>query len=290
MGQPLSEQQISEIMQGIRIPPQPQVLVDLQMEQVSPHASPKSIARLISQDVGLTGAILKVVNSAAYGLSDTCTSVEQAVALIGIDSVVNVINGLAIRTELSDENIVQLNRFWDTATDIANISVDVARAINFEPTDWAYMLGLFHNCGIPLMMQRFDQYFDVMEASYGHPEKRIVDTENELLNTNHAVVGYYTAKSWKVPKPICDVIAEHHNATRYFRPDHTQDDERKTLLGILKLAEHICGNYRILGKQEEDLEWQAAGQEILAYLGLGEYDVEQLTLTYQESGVAAQNH
>ncbi|MEC8102163.1 MAG: histidine kinase, partial [Pseudomonadota bacterium] len=59
---------------------------------------------------------------------------------------------------------------------------------------------------------------------------------------------------------------------------------------ILKLAEHICGNYRILGKQEEDLEWQAAGQEILAYLGLGEYDVEQLILTYQESGVAVQNY
>ncbi|MEC9410992.1 MAG: HDOD domain-containing protein, partial [Pseudomonadota bacterium] len=138
------------------MPPQPQVLVDLQMEQMSPDPDPRSIAKLISQDVGLTGAILKVVNSEAYNLSPPSTSVEHAVNLIGIDSVINVIHGLAIRSELSDANIVQLNRFWDTATDIANISVDIARTINFEPTDWAYMLGLFHNCGIPLMMMRFD--------------------------------------------------------------------------------------------------------------------------------------
>ncbi|MEC8443449.1 MAG: HDOD domain-containing protein [Pseudomonadota bacterium] len=181
MAQPLTDQQISDIMQGIRVPPQPQVLVDLQMEQMCPDPDPRSIAKLISQDVGLTGAILKVVNSAAYNLSAPSTSVEHAVNLIGIDSVINVINGLAIRSELSD-------------------------------------------------------------------------------------------------------------ATHYFRPENTSDDERKTLLGILKLAEHICGNYRILGQQDEDLEWQASGSEILAHLGLGEYDVEQLTLAYAESGVGAQNY
>jgi len=290
MASELTEAQILEIMQGIKIPPQPQILVDLQIEQLNPDPDLQAISRLISQDVGLSGAILKVVNSPAFGLKSQILSVQQAVSLIGLSSVINVINGLAIRSELSDENIVQLNRFWDTTTDIANTSVDIARFIGFEQTDWAYMLGLFHNCGIPLMMMRFDNYFKVMEESYGHPEKRVVDTENELLNTNHAVIGYYTAKSWRIPKPICDVIAEHHNATRYFQPDNQSDDTRKTLLGILKIAEHICGNYRILGRQTEDLEWQASSSEILAYLGIGEYDIEQITLNYQESGVSVQNY
>jgi len=286
----LSEEKIREIMQGIKIPPQPQILVDLQMEQMCPDPDMQAISRLIAQDVGLTGAILKVVNSPSFGLRSQILSVTQAVSLIGLDSVINVINGLAIRSELSDDNIVQLNRFWDTATDIANTSVDIARLIGYEQTDWAYMLGLFHNCGIPLMMMRFDNYFKVMEESYGHPEKRVVDTENEQLNTNHAVIGYYTAKSWRIPKPICDVIAEHHNATLYFHPDNQADDTRKTLLAILKIAEHICGNFRILGRQTSDLEWDACAEEILAYLGLGDYDIEQLTFNYQESGVSAQNY
>lgn len=290
MAQTLTPEQISQIMQGIRIPPQPQILVDLQIEQMNPEPDQRAISRLISQDVGLSGAILKVVNSSVYGLQNPTTSVAQAVSLIGIDSVINIVNGLAIRSELSDAKIVQLNRFWDTATDIANISVDIARSANYEPTDWAYMLGLFHNCGIPLMMMKYENYFSVMEESYRHPEKRVIDTENELLDTNHAVIGYYTAKSWRLPKPICDVISEHHNATYYFRPEHQKDDDRKTLLGILKLAEHICGNYRILGRQREDLEWNAIGSEVLAYLGLGDYDVEQLEFNYRETGVGIQNY
>ena len=290
MAQTLTQEQISQIMQGIKIPPQPQILVDLQIEQMSPEPDQRAISRLISQDVGLSGAILKVVNSSVYSLQNPITSVEQAVSLIGIDSVINVVNGLAIRSELSDAKIMQLNRFWDTATDIANISVDIARAANYEPSDWAYTLGLFHNCGIPLMMMKYENYFSVMEESYNHPGKRVIDTENDLLDTNHAVIGYYTAKSWRLPKPICDVIGEHHNATYYFRPEHQKDDDRKTLLGILKLAEHICGNYRIFGRQREDMEWNAIGSEVLAYLGLGDYDLEQLEFNYRETGVSIQNY
>src|SRR5690606_40113448 len=93
------------------------------------------------------------------------------------------------------------------------------------------------------------------------------DVENQHLNTNHAVIGYYTAKSWNLPKVLCDVIAEHHSATRYFTSDHIKDSEGKTLLAILKLAEHICGNYHILGRQQVDLEWENIGTEVLTYLG-----------------------
>lgn len=97
------------------------------------------------------------------------------------------------------------------------------------------------------------------------------------------MIGYYTEKSWRLPKPICDVIGEHHNVTDYFNPRHQKDDERKTLLGILKLAEQICSNYRILGRQREDMEWNAIGREVLAYL-------EQLEFNYRESGVSIQNY
>lgn len=98
----LSEEQILRIMQGIKIPPQPQILVDLQMEQVMPDPDMGRIAKLISQDVGLSGTVLKVVNSPFYGLKNRITSVHQAVCLIGLDSVVNIINGLSIKSQMSD--------------------------------------------------------------------------------------------------------------------------------------------------------------------------------------------
>lgn len=290
MAKELSEEQILRIMQGIKIPPQPQILVDLQMEQVMPDPDMGRIAKLISQDVGLSGTVLKVVNSPFYGLKNRITSVHQAVCLIGLDSVVNIINGLSIKSQMSDETIVNMNRFWDTANDIAQVATTVAKQVGFPNPDLAYLLGLFHNCGIPLLMSRFDNYLQVMEESYAHPELRVVDVENQYLNTNHAVIGYYTAKSWNLPKVLCDVIAEHHSATRYFTSDNIKDSEGKTLLAILKLAEHICGNYHILGRQQVDLEWENIGPEVLTYLGLGEYDIEQMQLNFAEMGIGFQNY
>lgn len=286
----LTEDQILTIMQGIKIPPQPQILVDLQIEQIMPDPDLKQIARLISQDVGLSGTVLKVVNSDFYGLSNRITSIQQAVSLIGLKSVVNIINGLSIKSQMSDQTIVNMNRFWDTANDIAQVSTNIAKQVGYPNPDLAYLLGLFHNCGIPLLMERFPNYLDVMQESYSHYDKRIVDIENLHLNTNHAVIGYYTAKSWNLPRILCDVIAEHHSALRYFNSSDERDSEGKTLLAILKLAEHICGNYRILGRQELDHEWELIGTEVITYLGLGEYDIELMQANFAEMGIGATNY
>ncbi|MFY9178544.1 MAG: HDOD domain-containing protein [Venatoribacter sp.] len=286
----LTDEQIMHIMQGIKIPPQPQILVDLQMEQVMPDPDLEQIAKLISQDVGLSGTVLKVVNSPFFELKSRITSVQQAVSLIGLRSVVNIINGLSIKSQMSDETIVNMNRFWDTANDIAQVSLNIAKQVGYPNPDMAYLLGLFHNCGIPLLMDRFSNYLDVMEESYAYPDKRVVDIENQRLNTNHAVIGYYTAKSWNLPRILCDVIAEHHSAARYFASNDFRDSEGKTLMAILKLAEHICGNYKILGRQDEDLEWSNIGAEVLTYLGLGEYDVEMMQSNFVELGIGAQNY
>ena len=124
-------------MQGIKIPPQPQILVDLQMEQVMPDPDLDQIAKLISQYVGLAGTVLKVVNSPFYGLSNRITSVKQAVNLIGLNSVINIINGLSIKSQMSDETIVNMNRFWDTANDIAQVAMNIAKQVGYPNPDLA---------------------------------------------------------------------------------------------------------------------------------------------------------
>ncbi|MGC3500632.1 HDOD domain-containing protein, partial [Pseudomonas aeruginosa] len=65
------------------MPPQPQIMVDLQMEQVMPNPDLKNIARLISQDPGLSGALLNQVNSPFFGLANRITSNQRAVNLLG---------------------------------------------------------------------------------------------------------------------------------------------------------------------------------------------------------------
>lgn len=290
MASRLTEEQIHHILQGIRIPPQPQILVDLQIEQVMPDPDMDQVARLIRQDVSLSGMMLKFVNSPFFALKNKITSIEQAVALLGADTVINIVNGLTIKGEMTDDTIQSMNRFWDTATDIAMVSATIAKQIGAKNPDEAYAIGLFHNAGIPLMMHRFADYDAILQESYAAPSPRIIDVENRLLNTNHAVVGYYTAKSWNLPPHLCEVIAEHHNTQQIFAAKDGKHSERKTLLAILKIAEHLCGNFRILGQQDEDLEWQVICQDVLEYTGFSSYDLTQMTENFQDLGIAVQTH
>ena len=178
MAQPLSAEQINQALQGISVPPQPQIMVDLQMEQVMPNPDLQAIAKLISQDPGLSGALLKIVNSPFFGLANRIASIQQAVNLLGCDTVINLINAQSIKGELSDETIVTLNRFWDSAQAVAMTCLTLAKRIGYQSPDEAYTLGLFHNCGIPLMVKRFPDFMTVLEEAYysAGSERRVVDS------------------------------------------------------------------------------------------------------------------
>lgn len=280
----LTQDQIQSILKGIHIPPQPQIMVDLQMEQVMPDPCINRIGELISQDVGLSGKVLKTVNSASFGLANNITSIKQAVNILGANSVINLVNALSIRGELSNDDIIALGSFWDNAMDIAMACAAIAKQIGYSSPDEAYSLGLFHNCGVPLLMMRFNNYADVIEESYARENAIITDTENELLQTNHAVVGYYVAKSWNLPRHISQAIHEHHRA-EIIITDETQKTQKRTLLAILKMAENICANYRNLGKQEVDYEWERIHDNLLLYVGLSEYDYESLCSNLVDLGI-----
>ncbi|UQS18223.1 HDOD domain-containing protein [Pseudomonas sp. HS6] len=268
------------------MPAQPQIMVDLQMEQYMPDPDLETIAKLIAQDPGLSGSLLKIVNSPYYGLSNKITSIKRAVNLLGSRSIVNLINAMSIKGEMNDDTIVTLNRFWDTAQDVAMTCLTLAKRVGTEASDEAYALGLFHDCGVPLMLQRFPDYMKTLEQAYANAgaERRVVDTENDVYNTNHSVVGYYTAKSWRLPEHVSAAIANHHNALAIFSDETSRNTQMKNLLAILKMAEHICASYRVLGNQTEDFEWQTVGPLVLEYIGLSDYDFETLKQTIRELG------
>ncbi|ATR81324.1 histidine kinase [Pseudomonas sp. HLS-6] len=286
MSQELSSEQIQQALQGISVPPQPQIMVDLQMEQYMPDPDLEMIAKLISQDPGLSGALLKLVNSAHFGLTNKIASIQRAVNLLGSRSIINLINAQSIKGEMSDETIVTLNRFWDNAQDVAMTCMTLAKRLGSQAVDEAYALGLFHDCGIPLMLKRFPEYMSVVEDAYASagPGQRVVDTENQVFNTNHAVVGYYTAKSWRLPEHLSNAIANHHNALAVFSDESARNSQLKNLLSILKMAEHICASHRVLGGQSEDHEWNTISHLVLDYVGLPEYDFENLKQTIRDLG------
>ena len=72
---------------------------------------------------------------------------------------------------------------------------------------------------------------------------------------------------------------------RLVRQVHVYQKTIKTLLAILKMAEHICACHRVLGAQPDDHEWDSVSQLVLEYVGLSEYDFVCLKESIRELGV-----
>lgn len=286
--------QVEDILKGISIPSPPQVLADLQMELLMPDPDMGAMAGMIAKDVGLAGSVLKTVNSPFFGLVRKVSSIEHAVSLLGIKSILNIVNAYYLRNEmmskgLSDADLAAMTRFWDSAMDVANCATLICQQIHYPHRDQAYLLGLFHNAGIPLLKQKFPDYPVVQIAAYQQPEGYLTRVENERLNTSHQVMGYYIAKTWKLPAEVCTVIRAHHNLER-LNGEGEQADDLRQLAAILKLAEHIVGLYRVLGDQPVDHEWERIGGTVMAELGLNQSDFDEIVSLASDNGIGQQSY
>ncbi|KRT54055.1 HDOD domain-containing protein [endosymbiont of Ridgeia piscesae] len=272
----LEESEVEVVLRGIRIPPQPQILVDLHMQMAMPDFSLADIAELISRDVGLSGLVMKAVNSPVFGMSRTVSSIDHAIGLLGLNSLVNIINAVSLQQTIADQSAKTLNAFWDNASDVAVTSAAISRRLDLGSAEEAYTLGLFHNCGIPLLAQKHADYLNTIGQAYQMTDQRVTDFENQMINSNHAVVGYYVARSWKLPLYLCEAIAEHHKADLSLQSDEISQANKKNLLAILKLATHLCATYRVIGSSGIDHEFESYGQPVLEYLGMSQIDLADL--------------
>lgn len=285
--------EIEDVLRGIVIPSPPQVIADLQMEMAMPDPDLNVMANLIAKDVGLSGAVIKTVNSPIYRGSRAIDSINQGVMVLGMKTIMDIINTLCLRNtsasldKMTDNIYKTLTRFWDSASDMANVCELIGRKLGLSPIDNVYLLGLFHNVGIALMISKHDDYLDVMVESYSQNGARIVDIENKVYDTNHAVISYYTAKSWKVDPRISKIISAHHNID-IFSKGNAKDTVENQLLGILKIAEHVVGLHRILGNQEKDYEWEKIGNQVLLLVGLTTYELDDIASQAEELGYGQQ--
>lgn len=265
----LELEQARNLVKGIDIPVRPAVLQKIMEIQSSADPSIDDIAKVISGDVSLSAGVLKAVNSPLYGIKKRMSSIHQAVVLLGLNNVLNIVIGISLRLEIGGNFNVAVERFWDTASDVALISAGLAKELRHAPSDEAYTLGLFHDCGIPLLMMKDANYIEVLKAANGSLDKSFTQVEDELINTNHAVVGYYVAKSWRLPPHICKAILNHHE------PDMLESGEVELsyLLANLKMAEAISHSVRRLS---DNPDWDRIKGKVFGFLKISEKDFEEL--------------
>lgn len=264
----LSLQGVEQLLKGISIPPRPTLLLEVDKELKRDDPDLKRIAGLIGKDVGVSAAMLKTLNSPLFGLRSKVGNISQAVLMLGALNVRNIVTGLVLRNAVGG-GAENLERFWDSAEKVASINAYICSVLPKAPREEAYTFGLFRDCGIPVLMQRFPDYRETLKLATGE-DLPLTTVEEQRHGTNHATVGYMIARSWGLSDTICQSILYHHDATVINGTDSTHPLTR-TLVAINFLAEHLNDTSLRL---RADQQWESIGGVILDYLGLSlnEYD------------------
>lgn len=260
---------LDDISKGFAVPAQPKLLLNLLKLMAEPTPNLNDITDCISQDIAVSAAILKAVNSPIYGLSRTITDIKMSVNYIGIYGVVMLVTGSLLKKSFDPKSCsIDLELFWKTTTELSNAAVAIARKFKTNvPMDKVSSLGLFHACGIPVMAMKYKNYQEVVDQLVFTPNISLIELEEQNYHANHATIGYFVASSWRLPKDVCQIILQHHERDYL---DQINGSLEQDLFSILKLAENII-SLKYLGEPYAD--WPHIEKAALSILSITEEEL-----------------
>lgn len=244
--QTLSRQEVVEMVD--RMPAFPESVQQVLELTSDINCSPKELVRVVEHDPVLTGRILKVVNSAYFGLSRRISSVKEALAFIGLNTLKNVALTVAAIGVLPKQNKagMDMEKFLAHSLGVGAACRWIGTRIGLEPrqTERAFLAGMLHNFGsvlIALQMPKIYRRADVLAAATSRPKFLV---ERELIGMDHFEIGGMVAEKWKLEAVISEAIRFHRD---------TQDEvERTQLMDVLWLASKILGEIQPKNRHVEE--------------------------------------
>lgn len=272
-----------ELVNSIGIPAQPKIIMEVNKELDNPDANLGSVANIINKDVSMSAKVLKVVNSAFFGLSEKVDSIECALSLMGLIHFKKIILASSLRETLGS-SYPGIDNFWNHSMAVATIASHIAVKTGYSSPESAYTAGLFHDCGIPYLIKKYKDYPELVDFALGvvsskalsGATKSIIGIEDERYSTHHCAVGYIVAKSWNLPPHVHQSIWYHH----YVHLNIHGADKTKRLSAILILADYIGGHilYMSGGKcpVEPEADWAAVYSKVMSELQLSVEEIRDI--------------
>lgn len=185
-----------------------------------PNASPADLNRVISIDPVLMGKVMKLINSAYYGLNQRITSLVRAIIMLGVNTVKNLALSSAILGNLGGKEHFQalnMDGFWRHSLCVGVTAKQIAkkREVDARKIEEFFVAGLLHDIGkIPLNNRLSDQYFLAMSSS-DREQEPLYKGEKRVIGLNHAEAGQLIARAWNLGPEIADAIIHHHRPMEY---------------------------------------------------------------------------
>ncbi len=207
----------------------------------NPKSTAQDLNKVISNDPALCSRILKVVNSAFYGLPRQIGSMNRAISMLGLNAVKN----LAIAASLAKlfKGGALCSRFdakdlWTHSIATAAISRLLATTLKVNFVDEAFLAGLIHDIGVMVEFQvdreKLGNVINKLELDKdGTPTSDFIALERSVFGCDHGLFGATLCESWKFPKSFVHVCGHHHDP-KALPPEH------RTLAWIVHIADRLA--------------------------------------------------
>jgi putative nucleotidyltransferase with HDIG domain len=221
---------------GTQVPTLPimvQKILDIAQDD---NTSAKSLGEVVHKDQAITNKILKLSNSAYFGLATKVDSIPRAIALIGFNEVVGMAIGMNVFSQFESDNKglpLDMRQLWIHAIGSATAARLIAQTVAPADENLIFLAGLMHDIGKVIFTIYFpDEYGPVIKNAQEH-QVPLFKKEKELLGLDHTVLAKALMQKWNFPETIWAPIRYHHSSGRC--PDHNRRDAL-----IIELADFIC--------------------------------------------------
>jgi len=216
------------------LPSMPQMVFKAHEIMEDPNSSTRKVAELIETDQAIAAKVLKMANSAYYGMSGKVSSIQHAAVVLG-DKALRELITLAGTSNLLGNKLfgyaMDTGELWRHSMTVAFGSKIMAQRHMPQLENDAFSVGLIHDIGKLVLdrpvLNRKSLFDEFMAAG----DKTFLSAENRILGFDHAEIGYDICQKWQIPNTLTKAIRYHH------RPSAAVDDD---LVSIVSMADTIA--------------------------------------------------
>ena len=216
------------------IPTLPHIVIQLFEKIHQPDPVVNELADLIMKDQVLTTKMIRMVNSAFWGINRQITSVRETIVYLGLREISNLIYSVTLTNTFErDAPLMERVHFWEHSFGCALSSRLIAKRVRFPDVELAYLAGLLHDIGESIIaIHLYHEFEDVVQLVL-EKGRTFYQAEEEILGFNHTDFGPWLVDKWLLPEKLSDVISHHHSIEK-------AEGESRKLVAIVRLADLIC--------------------------------------------------
>jgi HD-like signal output (HDOD) protein len=246
----------------------PEVTTQIIATVENPKSSAGQLHKIIAHDPSLSARILKVVNSAFYGVSGQVGSVDRAIVLLGMTAVKNIAVAASLGQLFRGAKLgagVSARDLWNHCISVGVVARELAKAVSVVNSEEIFLAGLIHDVGILVALQTWPEKLQTVCATVKKGDAPFCEVERQILGVDHQALGKGLAENWKFTLSCQQVAGFHHEpsaATEVHRP----------LVSLVYIADSLCcqnpNGFNLTGRTQQ------IDPEMISYVGLNQGQID----------------